>query len=280
MHRMTLSRIARTFARLSGEARKAFVPYITAGDPDLETTALVLDGLVAGGADLIELGVPFSDPMADGPVIQAAMERSLRGGTTLATVLQLVAEFRQRHADTPLILFGYLNPLHRMGLTIAVQRARDAGADGFLVVDLPPEEAHQLTGPARAAGLDFIALFTPTSDDARVAAIAAQASGFAYYVSMAAITGDRLLDLAPVAARVSRVRAIAGLPVCVGFGIQSERDAAEVARFADGVVVGSSLVKALAGASRADARAIAESFARRHRRAIDEAVDPTSGVRT
>ena len=263
------SRIARHFAQLRALGRTAFVPYITAGDPDLATTARVLDALADAGADVIELGVPFSDPMADGPVIQAAMTRALAAGATFAAVLELVRDFRARHPDLPLVLFGYLNPLYRQGLAQAVARAADAGVDGFLVVDLPPEEASQLTDHTRAHGLDFIALFTPTSDDARVAAIGAHASGFAYYVSMGGVTGDTLTDFATVEARAGRVRAETGLPVCVGFGVRTGEDAARIAAFADGVVVGSALVEAIAQAAPGEEAAAAGALTARFRAALD-----------
>jgi len=265
---MAPSRIRSTFEALRRDGRKALVPYVTAGDPDLDTTLAVLVALADGGADVIELGVPFSDPMADGPVIEAAMVRALAGGTTLAKVLELARRFRATHA-TPIVLFGYLNPLFRAGLADVCRRAAEAGADGFLVVDLPPEEADQLTEHSRAAGLDFIALFTPTSDDGRVRAIAHHASGFAYYVSMAGVTGDPLADLSAVERRVTTIRADTGLPVCVGFGIRTPEDAARVARFADGVVIGTGLVQAIHEAGPARAAAVAGDLARRFRAAID-----------
>lgn len=261
-------RLRDTFARLAAEGRTAFIPYITAGDPDLATSALIMDALAEGGASVIELGVPFSDPMADGEVIQAAMLRALAAGTNFKQVLELVRAFRTRHT-TPVVLFGYLNPLYRHGLENAAKDAAEAGADAFLVVDLPPEEAPQLTDYLRARELDFVALFTPTSSDDRVRAIASQASGFAYYVSMAGITGDALSDLAIVARRTGEVRRTTGLPVAVGFGIQTEDDAVRVARFADGVVVGSQLVKALAAAGPQGAPAVARDFAGRFRAALD-----------
>jgi tryptophan synthase alpha chain len=261
------SRIAETFARLAAEGRAAFIPYITAGDPDLETSFQIMSGLAEGGADIIELGVPFSDPMADGEVIQAAMLRALEAKTTFKKVLALVERFRAVYT-TPVVLFGYLNPLYRHGLENAAREAKAAGADGMLVVDLPPEEAEQLTMHLRAQGLDFIALFTPTSDDTRIAAIGAQASGFAYYVSMAGTTGDRLSGFAEVEARVERVKALVDLPVAVGFGIQTEDDAVEVAKFASAVVVGSALVKALAAVVPTSARAEACDIARRFSRAL------------
>ena len=268
---MASQRIRACFERLRASGRQAFVPYVTAGDPDLPTSAAVLDALADAGADIIELGMPFSDPMADGPVIQAAMIRALAAGTTFEAVLGLVRGFRARHPDVPIVLFGYLNPLYRQGLAAACTRAADAGVDGLLVVDLPPEEAAQLTVHSRAAGLDFIALFTPTSDDARIAAIAEHASGFAYYVSMGGVTGDTLSDFAAVAERAARVRAISGLPVCVGFGIRTGADAARIGRFADGAVVGTALVDAIHSAPRGGEAAAAAALTASFRAALDAA---------
>lgn len=261
------SRITATFERLAREGRAAFIPYVTAGDPDLEASFEVLCGLAEGGADVIELGVPFSDPMADGEVIQAAMLRALEAKTTFRKVLGLVRRFRERF-ETPIVLFGYLNPLYRHGLAAAASEARAAGVDGMLVVDLPPEESEQLTRHLEAEGLDFIALFTPTSDAGRMKAIAAHASGFAYYVSMTGITGDRLSGLSEVERRVAEVTEATGLPVGVGFGIQTEDDAREVARFARAVIVGSALVKAIASSPREQVGATARDFARRFSRAL------------
>lgn len=261
------SRITALFSRLGEERRAAFIPYVTAGDPDLETSFSILCGLAEGGADLIELGVPFSDPMADGEVIQAAMLRALQSGTTLKKVLELVRRFRALHT-TPLVLFGYLNPLFRHGLDAVAADAQAAGVDGMLVVDLPPEEADQLVDPLSRHGLDFIALFTPTSDDQRIAAIAARASGFAYYVSMTGITGDRLSAFAAVEDRVRRVSDIARLPVAVGFGIQTTDDARAVSRFARGVVVGTALVRELSGAPPEEAKEKARAFAERFAEAV------------
>lgn len=261
------SRITALFERLGARGRAAFIPYITAGDPDLETSFAILCGLAEGGADVIELGVPFSDPMADGEVIQAAMLRALQSGTTLKKVLELVRRFRALHT-TPLVLFGYLNPLYRHGLEAVAADARAAGADGMLVVDLPPEEADQLVDPLSRHGLDFIALFTPTSDERRIAAIAARASGFAYYVSMAGVTGDRLSAFSAVEERVREVSAIAKLPVAVGFGIQTPDDARAVSRFARGVVVGTALVRELSGARPEEAKDKARAFAQRFAEAV------------
>ncbi|MFT7580834.1 MAG: tryptophan synthase alpha chain [Myxococcota bacterium] len=246
------------------------MPYLTAGDPDLNTTARLLDALATNGADIIELGVPFSDPMADGPVIEAAMGRALAHGVTFADVLGVVRSFRKIHADTPIVLFGYTNPIHAYGLEAAARDAAEAGADGFLVVDLPPEESAQLVTPLHAHGLDFIALFTPTSDDARVDTIARNASGFAYYVSMGGVTGDALKDLDTVAIRAKSVRARSGLPVCVGFGIREPEDAVRVAAFADGVVVGTRIVQTIADAASPDAAVEAiTKLTRRFREALD-----------
>lgn len=268
------SRIARTFARLEAEGRAALIPYITAGDPDVNTTGYVLDELAKAGCDLIELGFPFSDPMADGPAIQEAMTRALASGTNLDQVLQLVRDFRAAHPDTPLVLFGYMNPLYQYGLDRACEAAREAGADGLLIVDLPPEEAAELTVHTKRHGLDFIALFTPTSDDTRVAAIAEHAGGFAYYVSMTGVTGGQIggdRGFGAVADRVARVREIGGLPVAVGFGIRTPEDAVEVAKFADAVVIGSALVRAMASVPAVEAPAIAGEFMSGVRAALDEA---------
>jgi len=264
-------RIGTLFQSLAASGRAAFIPYVTAGDPDLDATFWILDGLARGGADLIELGMPFSDPMADGPIIEAAMNRALNNGTTLAGVFGVASRFRASHPTVPLVLFGYVNPLHRRGYDHAAAAAREAGIDAFLVVDLPPEEAPSLLPHLAANSLDFIALFTPTSDPGRVKAIANVASGFGYYVSMNAITGDALADLAPVKERVAMLKAETGLPICVGFGIQSPADAEKVGAFADGVIVGSTLVKLLAETPREALGEVACKFAASFRRAIDGA---------
>lgn len=268
------SRITDTFDRLRSQGRRALVPYITAGDPDLATTAHILDALVEGGADVIELGMPFSDPMADGPVIQQAMTRALKGDVSLDRVLEVVAGFRDRHPDVPLVLFGYLNPLYRYGLDRVCGAAARAGADGFLVVDLPAEEAPELVRHTRDAGLDFIGLFTPTSDTARIRTIGAHASGFAYCVSVAGVTGGAVAGLESIADRVAAIREITGLPVAVGFGIRTPEDARRVAGFADGVVVGSALVEAMAKAAPVEAPLVASEFMGSLRAAMDE---PTQG---
>jgi tryptophan synthase alpha chain len=264
-------RIARTFARLKSEGRAALIPYVTGGDPDLEGTAHILDALVEAGADIIELGVPFSDPMADGPVIQAAMTRALSRGVRLVDLLGTARAFRQRHPEVPLILFGYMNPLHRYGLERAARDIAAAGVDGLLVVDLPPEEAAELTQHTRPAGLDFIALYTPTSDDARVSTIAVEGSGFAYCVSMTGVTGGRVLENDALAARVETVRRLSGLPAAVGFGVRTPEDAARVSGFADGVVVGSALVQVMAARAPVEAPVVAGELIAAMRRAMDDA---------
>jgi len=271
------SRIKATFERLRQNRRTALIPYVTAGDPSLYATRYILDELAAAGADVIELGIPFSDPMADGPDICAAMERALEDGTTFAKVLELVEDFRKRH-DQPIVLFGYMNPLYQYGLEKAAADAAAAGADGFLVVDLPPEEAGELTAFTKPQGLDFIGLFTPTSDEQRIAAIAEHCSGFAYYVSMLGVTGGVVDDLRPVEEGANRVRELTGLPTAVGFGIRSPHRAFEIGRFADGVVIGSALIRAMAAVQPVEAPTIAAGFLRNYREALDQE-HPDAGER-
>jgi tryptophan synthase alpha chain len=241
-----VTRIERRFAALREEGRAGLVTYLTAGDPDPDTSARLFSGLAAAGADLIEIGMPFSDPMADGPVIQEAGQRALKQGMTLRRTLALVRELRRADDTTPIVLMGYYNPIYRYGADAFARDAVSAGVDGVIVVDLPPEEDAELTGPARAAGLDFVRLATPTSDDRRLPRIVERASGFVYYVAIAGITGTRSADAASVAAAVTRLRRFTELPIAVGFGIRTPDQAAEVARAADAAVVGSSLVQRLA----------------------------------
>ena len=241
-----MSRIERRFAALREEGRAGLVAYLTAGDPDPTASARLFGGLAEAGADLIEIGMPFSDPMADGPVIQEAGQRALKQGMTLRRTLALVRELRRADQTTPIVLMGYYNPIYRYGAESFAQDATAAGVDGVIVVDLPPEEDIELTGPARAAGLDFIRLATPTSDDRRLPLIVEHASGFIYYVAVAGITGTRSADAASVAASVTRLRHFTQLPIAVGFGIRTPRQAAEVARAADAAVVGTALVQRLA----------------------------------
>ncbi len=224
-----------------GKGRAALVTFVTAGDPALERTGDILDALVAAGADVIELGMPFTDPMADGPAIQAASLRALKAGTNLKKTLDLVRDFRKRHADTPIILMGYLNPVLSYGADFA-KDAMAVGVDGCIIVDLPPEEDDELGPSFRRAGLHFIRLATPTTDDKRLPAVLDGASGFLYYVSVAGVTGTRSADNRVVGEAVARIKAHTDLPVAVGFGIKTPAQAAEVARHADGVVVGSAIV--------------------------------------
>ncbi|HQT52145.1 MAG: tryptophan synthase subunit alpha [Phenylobacterium sp.] len=243
---MTKARIDARFAALKAENRAAFVAYVMAGDPDYDRGLEILKGLPAAGADLIEVGFPFSDPMAEGPPIQRAAQRALASGMTLNKTLAMIAEFRKGDQTTPIILMGYANPLVNRGFAAFAQDAAAAGADGLIVVDIPPEEADPLADALDAEGLSLLLLSTPTSDDARLKVIARRTSGFAYYVSVAGVTGVKEADAATVAPHVARVRAAGGLPVCVGFGIKTPERAEAVARVADGVVVGSALVEEIA----------------------------------
>ncbi len=240
---MPSSRIAARFAALSQDGRAGFVPFLMAGDPDYETSLAILRGLPAAGADIIEIGVAFTDPMADGPAIQAAGLRALKSGQSLARTLDLVRSFREDDDTTPIILMGYYNPIFAMGVPAFLDRAAAAGVDGLIVVDLPPEEDAELCLPARAKGVDFIRLATPTTDDRRLPVVLKNASGFVYYVSVAGVTGSSVGDSGAIAGAVERIRRSSGLPVAVGFGIKTPERAAEIARLADAVVIGSSLVE-------------------------------------
>ncbi|MGJ3260080.1 MAG: tryptophan synthase subunit alpha [Rhodospirillales bacterium] len=242
MSKQPETRITRRFAQLRAEGRAGFVTFTTAGDPDLETSAKILDGLAEAGADLIEIGVPFSDPMADGPAIQASSLRAIKGGMTLRKTLAMVAEYRKKDDDTPIVLMGYYNPIYIYGVDAFLKDARNAGVDGLIVVDLPPEEEGELCLPALDAGLNFIYLTAPTTTDARLPRVLENASGFVYFVSITGITGTRSAVTADVAGHVGRIRAKTDLPVAVGFGIRTPEQAAEIARVADAAVVGSALV--------------------------------------
>ncbi len=239
------TRLDTRFAELARERRAALVPFVMAGDPDLSTSLAILKALPAAGADLIELGMPFTDPMADGPAIQAAGLRALKAGTTLAKTLALAADFRAHDRSTPLVLMGYYNPIYVYGVTRFLADAKKAGIDGVIVVDLPPEEDAELCLPAIDAGLAFIRLATPTTDAARLPAVLANTSGFVYYVSITGITGAAAPDYAKVAAAVGRLKEHTDLPVAVGFGVKNAASAAAIAAVADGVVVGSALIEAL-----------------------------------
>ena len=245
---MTTARIDARFAALKAEGRAGFVAYVMAGDPSRDEALEILRGLPAAGADIIELGFPFSDPMAEGPPIQRAALRGLKAGLTLRGTLDLAAAFRAGDADTPLILMGYLNPIESYGYDAFARDAAAAGVDGCIVVDCPPEEADPLSDALDVAEVSLIRLATPTSDDARLKIIARRTSGFVYYVSVAGVTGVKEAQAVSVAPAVERVRAASGLPVAVGFGVKTPERAAEIARVADAVVVGSVLVEEVAGA--------------------------------
>ena len=241
-----MSRIQARFSALQAAGRKALIPYITAGDPAPAVTLPLMHDLVAAGADVIELGIPFSDPMADGPVIQLAMERALAHEVSLRQVLQMVAEFRQRDNETPVVLMGYLNPVERMGYDEFAREAAEAGVDGVLTVDLPPEEAADVVPLFKARGLDTIFLLAPTTTLERARSICQQASGYVYYVSLKGVTGSSALDVTDVANKLDMLRTVTHLPIGVGFGIRDGATAAAVGEVADGVVVGSVLVNQIA----------------------------------
>jgi tryptophan synthase alpha chain len=269
-----MSRIAGVMAALKAGGRKALIPYVTAGDPFPEATVDVLLALAEGGADIIELGVPFSDPMADGPVIQKASERALAKGVGLNQVLGWVREFRSRNTSTPLVLMGYANPIERFDLRDGegafVAAARDAGVDGVLVVDYPPEECEVLASRLHAAGLDPIFLLAPTSTEARIKEVGRIATGYVYYVSLKGVTGAGHLDVAAVAQAVPRIQAHVKVPVGVGFGIRDAATARAVADVSDAVVIGSRLVQILEGESRDNAPIAARAFMAEIRAALDE----------
>lgn len=245
---MTVNRLTTRFAALAAEDRAAFVTYVMAGDPDIAISSEILSKLPAAGADIIELGMPFSDPMAEGPTIQRASQRSLAARTKMADVLAMVAAFRQQDDATPIVLMGYLNPVLFHGFETFAAKAAKAGVDGLIIVDCPPEEADPLADALDAVGISLIRLAAPTTDDARLPAVVRRTSGFVYYVSVAGVTGVKEAVSANVAQPVQRLRAASGLPVAVGFGIRTPEKAAEVARLADGVVVGSALVDEIEGA--------------------------------
>jgi tryptophan synthase alpha chain len=251
-----MSRIATTFDDLKRAGRKALIPFITAGDPRPAATVGLMRALVGAGADVIELGVPFSDPMADGPAIQRASERALRQGTTLAAVLDIVREFRSGNSSTPVVLMGYANPIEAMGFERFADAARDAGVDGVLVVDYPPEESATFAAELEKRGIDTIFLLAPTTTDARVSEVAKHARGYIYYVSLKGVTGASNLDVNDVSTRISNLRSQIRLPIGVGFGIRDAQTAKSVAAIADAVVIGTRLVQEIedAPADQAEAR--------------------------
>jgi tryptophan synthase alpha chain len=269
-----MSRIGATLQALQAQGRKALIPYVTAGDPYADATPQILQALADGGADIIELGVPFSDPMADGPVIQKASERALARGIGTAQVLAMVRAFRRGNASTPVVLMGYANPIERWdgvhGEGAFVAAAREAGVDGLLVVDYPPEECEAFAARCKAAGLDLIFLLAPTSTDARMAQVGRVASGYVYYVSLKGVTGAGHLDTAAVAQMLPRIRRHVQLPIGVGFGIRDAAGAKAVAAVADAVVIGSRLIQILETQTRDNAPAAARDFVAGIRAALDE----------
>lgn len=268
---MEETRIDRRFAKLRAEGRAGFVTFLTAGDPDHATSLEILKGLPGAGADVIELGMPFSDPMADGPAIQASSLRALKAGANMKKTLELVREFRKGDNDTPIVLMGYYNPIYSYGVAQFLNDSKVAGVDGLIVVDLPPEEDAELCAPARDAGINFIRLATPTTDNRRLPAVLANSSGFVYYVSVTGITGAKTGALDDLAAAVARLRSGTELPIAIGFGIRQPAQAAGVAQVADAAVVGSALVDALTqGLTTSREAAVANVLAQT--RALSEAV--------
>ncbi len=265
-----MSRIQITFKRLQAKGRKALIPFITAGDPDSEMTVPLMHSLVAAGADIIELGVPFSDPMADGPIIQRSSERALAKGMNLGRVLGIVSAFRTKNPVTPVVLMGYANPIEAMGFTVFANAARQAGVDGVLVVDYPPEECVEFTASVRAAGLDQIFLLAPTSSEQRFRDVAQAGGGYLYYVSLKGVTGATQLDFDEIASRIPRIRAVSGMPVGVGFGIRDAETAKRIGTVADAVVIGSRIIQEIEASPRESACANVEAFVREVRVALDE----------
>lgn len=253
------TRIDTRFAELKAEGRAAFVTFVMAGDPDPATALEIVKALPKAGADIIEIGMPFTDPMADGPSIQAAGLRALQAGMTLRKTLQLVRDFRAADGKTPIVLMGYYNPIYIYGVDKFLPDAKAAGVDGLIIVDLPPEEDAELCLPAMKAGLNFIRLATPTTDDKRLPAVLANTSGFVYYVSITGITGSASADSSAVSAAVARIKRHTKLPVCVGFGIRTPEAAHDIARHANGAVVGTALIDALKGSLDADGKATART---------------------
>ena len=269
------TRIDARFAQLEKEGRSAFVTFLMAGDPDPETSLAIIKALPQAGADIIEVGMPFTDPMADGPSIQAAGLRALKGGMTLPKTLAMLREFRNGDNTTPLVLMGYYNPIYIYGVDNFLVDAKAAGVDGLIIVDLPPEEDTELCLPAMQAGLNFIRLATPTTDDKRLPAVLANTSGFVYYVSITGITGSAAAESSAVGEAVARIKRHTKLPVCVGFGIRTPDAARSIAERADGVVVGTALVDALRGSLDADGRATSRTVTA----VADLAASLTQGVR-
>lgn len=265
-----MSRIDGVFSALRSQRRKALIPFITAGDPDPGLTVSLMQALVRGGADIIELGVPFSDPMADGPTIQRASERALSYGTSLRIVLGLVREFRKQDGLTPVVLMGYANPVEAYGIDAFARDAKSSGVDGVLVVDYPPEECAEFAAALKREGLDPIFLLAPTSSEKRFAEVAAIGSGYIYYVSLTGVTGAAHLDLDDVTRRIPAIREKLGMPVGVGFGIRDGASAARISAVADAVVIGSRIIEKIESSPRVEAPAVVEAFIREIRDAMDK----------
>ncbi len=266
-----MSRISASFEKLRAADRKALIPFITAGDPNAQLTPGIMHGLVEAGADIIELGVPFSDPMADGPTIQRSSERALKQGIGLRDVLQIVSQFRQTDQQTPVVLMGYANPIEAIGYDEFAQQAQAAGVDGVLVVDYPPEESRELTRQLNASGLDSIFLLAPTTLETRMDDVARTASGYVYYVSLKGVTGAKNLDLGEVAQKITQIRAHVDLPIGVGFGIRDGDTARAVAEHADAVVIGSRLVEEIEQSTPDEVVARASVLIGEIRQALDKA---------
>lgn len=264
-----MSRIQATFERLHAAGRKALIPFITAGDPDPELTLPLMQALVEGGADVIELGIPFSDPMADGPTIQRASERALKHGMSLRKVLDIVRGFRAQDNQTPVVLMGYANPIEAWGVEAFIANAAAAGVDGVLVVDYPPEEAHEFAASLKAADMDPIFLLAPTSSEARFAEVGRIGSGYLYYVSLKGVTGAGHVDLDEVARRIPAIREKVGMPVGVGFGIRDGAAARRVAETADAVVIGSRIIEEIENSPRDEAPKRVAAFVHGIRQALD-----------
>ena len=274
-----MSRIKTTFEQLQVRGRKALIPFITAGDPEPALTLVLMRALVEGGADIIELGVPFSDPMADGPTIQRASERALKYGVSLRQVLQMVHVFRTTDSGTPIVLMGYANPIEAMGVEAFAAAAKEAGVDGVLVVDYPPEECTDFTAKLRAAGIDPVFLLAPTSTEERFRQLAQVGSGYIYYVALKGVTGAGHLDLDEVARRIPQIRAAVGLPVAVGFGIRDAESARRIGAVADAVVIGSRIIEEIERSPREQAPANVAAFLRGIRAALDENVVQKEAIR-
>jgi tryptophan synthase alpha chain len=264
-----MSRIQSRFQALAKAKRKALIPYITAGDPHPSLTVPLMRGLVEAGADILELGVPFSDPMADGPVIQRSGERALKHGVALGDVLRMVGEFRKTDSATPIVLMGYANPVEAMGTSKFLQAAKAAGVDGIIVVDYPPEECAEFAEAAKAADIDPIFLLAPTSTDRRIHEVARRGSGYLYYVSLRGVTGAAHLDLSDVAARIPKIRAATKLPIGVGFGIRDAESARRIAQTADAVVIGSRIIQEIEAGAADQAVSRVKAFLKPIREALD-----------